>query len=187
MVAMVVSGFAQGAQDGARQYKGWDATWTQLKHLPSDTWEFAFHAGLAGHTVSGTGCSYYTCQRPGESASAHQARVAADIDGGIAAMREELGSRADTAMWAAPFNALAQASDQPKSGSAPQKWLTGYAASKFAVVFVDEYASGANQHYRYEVHGTDDLSYFASQVLRTGVYTSYQGSAAASARAGRQS
>ena len=80
MVSMVASGFAQGAQDGQRQYKGWDATWTQLSNLPSGTWEFAFHAGPAGHVVaSGTDCPYfYPCQRPAEAAAAYQARAAHD-------------------------------------------------------------------------------------------------------------
>lgn len=187
MVSMVVSGFAQGAQDGVRQYKGWDATWTQLSSLPSGTWEFAFHAGPSGHTLSDTGCPFYTCQRAGEPASAYEARVQADIKAGIAAERDKLGSRVNTQMWAAPFNDLAQAADQPQSGATPQKWLNNYAASRFAVVFVDGYTSRVNQHYRYEVHGTDSLSYFASQVQRSGVYTKYPSPATASMRAGGQS
>ena len=189
MVSMVVSGFAQGAQNGTGQYKGWDATWTQLTNLPSDTWSFAFHAGPQGHELSGTGkCLYfYPCQRPGESASAYEARVARDIDAGIAAEQRDLGSRVDTSMWAVPFNDLAQAPDEPQSGRAPQKWLEDYAARRFAVVFVDGYTSRANQHYRYEVRGTDSLRYFASQVERPNIYTRLSGSATADARAGGQS
>lgn len=189
MVSMVVSGFAQGAQDGVRQYKGWDATWTQLTHLPSDTWSFAFHAGPLGHTVSGTGaCAYYyPCQRPGESASAYEARVTKDIDAGTAAEQRNLGSRVDTSMWAVPFNDLAQAPDEPQSGRTPQQWLEDYAAHRFAVVFVDGYTSRSNQHYRYEVHGADSLAYFASQVERSDLYTRLSGSATADARAGGQS
>ena len=66
MVSMVVSGFAQGAQDKVRQYVGWDASWTQLRNLPSDVWEFAFHAGPEGHSTDDATCAYfYPCQRPG--------------------------------------------------------------------------------------------------------------------------
>lgn len=189
MVSMVVSGFAQGAQDGVRQDKGWDATWTQLASLPSGTWEFAFHAGPQGHLRSATGsCPYfYPCQRPDESASAYEARVTKDIGAGIAAEQSELGSRVDTKMWAVPFNDLAQAPDEPQSGPTPQRWLDNYAAQRFAVVFVDGYTSRSNQHYRYEVHGTDSTAFFASQVERSDLYTRVSNSATADARAGGQS
>jgi len=189
MVSMIVSGFAQGAQDGLRQYKGWDATWTQLRNLPSGTWEFAFHAGPQGHVLSDAGdCPYfYPCQRPGESASAYEASVTRDIDAGIAAEKRDLGPRVDTSIWAVPFNDLAQSADQPQSGSAPTKWLNDYAASRFAVVFVDGYTSRGNQHYRYEVHGTDSLAYFAAQVERADLYVWFPSPATAQARAGGQS
>jgi hypothetical protein len=189
MVSMVVSGFAQGAQDGVKQYKGWDATWTQLANLPSGTWSFAFHAGPLGHvSASGADCPYfYTCQRPGESASSYKTRVAEDIDAGTSAEQSYLGSRVDTSMWAVPFNDLAQAPDEPQSGQFPQRWLEDYAASRFAVVFVDGYTSRSNQHYRYEVNGTDSLAYFASQVDRTNLYTRIAGAATATGRAGGES
>jgi hypothetical protein len=189
MLSMVVSGFAQGAQDGVRQYKGWDATWTQLASLPSDTWEFAFHAGPSGHVLTpGTDCQYfYPCQRPGESAAAYQARIAADVSAGVAAERAHLESRFNAQLWAVPFNDLAQAADQPQSGTAPATWLNDFAAQRFAVVFVDGYTSRANQHYRYEVHGTDSLAYFSKQVERPNVYTRDASAATAAAPAGGQS
>jgi hypothetical protein len=189
MVSMVASGFAQGAQDGIRQYKGWDATWTQLSTLPAGTWEFGFHAGPAGHVVaSGTACPYfYPCQRPGETAAAYQARVARDVDAGLAAEQAHLGSRISPQIWAVPFNDLAQAADQPQSGKSPAAWLNDYASRRFAVVFVDGYTSRANQHYRYEVHGTDTLAYFARQVERPDVYTRYPNAGTAAAPAGGQS
>jgi hypothetical protein len=90
-------------------------------------------------------------------------------------------------MWAAPFNDLAQAPNQPQSGRTPQEWLEDYAARRFAVVFVDGYTSRPNQHYRYEVRGTDSLQYFASQVDQPSVYTRLSGPPTASARAGGQS
>lgn len=189
MVSMVVSSFAQGAQDGVRQYKGWDATWAQLGNLPDGAWQFAFHAGPAGHLqTSGSDCSYfYPCQRPGESAAAYKARVARDIDAGLAAERARLGSRMNTGMWAVPFNDLAQDPDQPQSGSAPHTWLNDYAVRKFAVVFVDGETSRANQHYRYEVHGTDGMAFFAAQVERSDVYSKYPSPATATVRSGGQS
>lgn len=189
MVSTVVSGFAQGAQDGVTQYKGWDATWTQLASLPSGTWSFAFHAGPQGHVPAvGAGCPYfYTCQRAGESASSYQARVEEDVNAGVAAEQSYLGSRVDTSMWAVPFNDLAQDPDEPQSGQTPQRWLEDYATSRFAVVFVDGYTSRSNQHYRYEVHGTDSLAFFASQVDRTDLYTRIPGPTTATARAGGQS
>ena len=189
MVSMVVSGFAQGAQDGVRQYKGWDAGWAQLGNLPASTWQFAFHAGPDGHTLtSGTGCQYfYPCQRAGESAAAYKARVTRDIDAGLAAQKAHLRSRMNTGIWAVPFNDLAQDPDQPQSGSSPHTWLNDYSARKFAVVFVDGETSRANQHYRYEVHGTDNLAFFAQQVQRADVYSKYPSPATATARPGGQS
>jgi hypothetical protein len=189
MVSMVVSGFAQGAQDRVRQYKGWDATWGQLANLPGETWEFAFHAGPHGHLLTkGTSCAYfYPCQRPGESTAAYRARVNHDIDAGLAAEYAHLGSRVNTGMWAVPFNDLAQDSSQPQSGTSPASWLNDHADRRFAVVFVDGYTSRANQHYRYEVHGTDSLAFFAQQVERPDVYTKYPSVGTASARPGGQS
>ena len=127
MVSMVVSGFAQGAQDGMRQYKGWDASWAQLANLDG-TWEFGFHAGPQGHLLTpGTDCPYfYPCQRAGETAAAYKARVAHDIDAGLAAEQAHLGSRINPQMWAVPFNDLAQASDQPQSGTSPAAWLRSW-------------------------------------------------------------
>ncbi len=82
----------------------------------------------------------------------------------LAAEQARLGSRMNTAMWAVPFSDLAQEAGAPQSGKAPRTWLNDYAAGKFAVVFVDGRTSRANQHYRYEVHGTDTLTFFAAQV-----------------------
>lgn len=188
MVSMVVSGFAQGAQDKVRQYQGWDATWAQLRNLPRDVWELAFHAGADGHVTTAGSCPYfYPCQRPGESAAAYRARVEADISGGIAAEHRELGDRVNTRVWAVPFNDLAQDDTQPRSGTEPARWLQDYADREFAVVFVDGLTTRANQHYRYEVHGTDSLGLFAEQVQRTDVFGRYPSPATGTVRAGGQS
>jgi peptidoglycan/xylan/chitin deacetylase (PgdA/CDA1 family) len=188
MVSMVVSGFAQAATDGDPAYKGWDATWTQLRNLPADTWEFAFHAGPRGHAATGASCPYfYSCQRPGESAAAFQERIAADIDQGIAAEKRELGDRVNTTMWAVPFNDLAQDPGEPQSGAEPARWLQEYAAKRFAVVFVDGTTTRTGQYYRYEVHGPDSLAFFGQQVELTDVYTRFPSPATATAREGGQS
>jgi hypothetical protein len=188
MVSMVVSGFAQGAQDKERQYQGWDATWTQLRSLPSDVWEFAFHAGPEGHVAQQGYCHYfYTCQRTGESDAAYQARVTADISAGIATEQHELGDRVNTGLWAVPYNDLAQDDTEPQSGTDPAKWLQDYAEQKFSVVFVDGLTTRNNQHYRYEVHGTDSLAFFAEQIGRSDVYTKYPSPATGLARAGGES
>jgi hypothetical protein len=49
MVALIVTGFATGAQNGQQPYAGFDASWTQLRQLDPSIWNFAFHAGPQGH------------------------------------------------------------------------------------------------------------------------------------------
>jgi len=109
-------------------------------------------------------CPYfYPCQRPGESDAAYQARVKADITAGVSQLQSELPA-AETQMWAVPWNDLAQAPSEPQSGAEPSAWLPLYAAQSFAVVFVDGRTAGHNQHYRYEVHGTQSLHSFTAQL-----------------------
>ena len=190
MTSMVVSGFAQGAQNGVRQYKGWDATWTQLSNLPSSVWGFAFHAGALGHLLnkSSSTCPYfYVCQGAHESAATYEARITGDINAAITAERQKLGARVDTQVWAAPFNDLAQTSAEPQSGSAPRAWLNAYSAHRFSVVFVDGLTTQGNQHYRYEVHGTDSLAFYGQQVLRDQTFTRHPGAITGTVREGGQS
>ncbi|HEX4833435.1 MAG TPA: hypothetical protein VH478_20350 [Trebonia sp.] len=189
MVSMVVSGFAQGAQDGAKDNVGWDATWTQLTNLPARTWEFAFHAGPQGHVISTNpkykDCAYfYPCQRPGEPTAAYHARVTGDINTGLAAENDHLGDRFDDQMWAVPFNDLGQDPSQPTSGTANANWAAQMADKKFKVVFVDAQTTTENQHYRYEVHGKDTLGYFAQQVQRSDLFVRNPEAATANAPAG---
>jgi Polysaccharide deacetylase len=179
MVAMIVSGFATGAQNGQQPYAGFDASWTQLRQLDPSIWSFAFHAGPQGHLESTSqACPYfYPCQRPGETDEAYQARVRADINTGVSQLQSELPG-ADTQMWAVPYNDLAQEADEPQSGTEPSTWLSGYAQQNFAVVFVDGLRSSANEHYRYEVHGTDSLRNFTTQLntaLAAGSFTDTSG------------
>jgi hypothetical protein len=60
MVAVIVTGFATGAQNGQQPYAGFDASWTQLRQLDSSIWNFAFHAGAQGHLdFASQACPYY--------------------------------------------------------------------------------------------------------------------------------
>jgi hypothetical protein len=165
MVSMVVTGFANGAQRGARAYSGWDASWTELRALNPAIWGIAFHAGARGHLIFPRACPYfYPCQLAGESARAYQARVSADILDGRALLKQEIPA-ADTQIWAVPWNDLAQTSNQPQSGAEPKLWLQGFAESHFPVIFVDAFISNAHgEHYRFEVHGTETMAYFIRQL-----------------------
>ena len=165
MVSMVVSGFANGSQDGVRPFGGWDASWTQLRALDPAIWGFAFHAGAQGHLLFNRACpDFYPCQLAGETDAAYQARVSADIINGKTLLKQELPS-ADTQMWAVPWNDLAQTSNQPQSGPDPKVWLQGFAQSQFKVIFVDAFVSNPNgEHYRFEVHGTESMAYFTHEL-----------------------
>ena len=179
MVAMIVSGFATGAQNGQWPYAGWDATWTQLRQLDPLIWTSAFLGGPQGHVnFASQACPYFfPCQRPGESASAYHARIEADIDAGTNQLQRELPN-ADTQMWAVPWNDLGQAPNQEHSGTEPPKWLASYAMRRFAVVLVDGLRAAGNQHYSYEVHGTQSLHDFTAQLkssLAAGMFSDEAG------------
>jgi hypothetical protein len=165
MVAMVVTGFASGAQHGVRPYGGVDASWTELRALDPAIWGFAFHAGARGHLIFSRACPYfYPCQLPGESGAAYRARVSADVLDGRALLKREIPA-ADTQMWAVPWNDLAQTSDEPQSGAEPKLWLQGFTQSHFPVIFVDAFISNARgEHYRFEVHGTETMAYFIREL-----------------------
>jgi hypothetical protein len=165
MVAMVVTGFASGSQDGVRPYAGWDASWTQLRALDPAIWGIAFHAGARGHLLSTGTCRYfYPCQLASESGPAYQARVSADVLGGRNLLKREIPF-ADTQIWTVPWNDLAQTSNQPQSGAEPKLWLEGFALSHFPVIFVDAFVSGAHgEHYRFEVHGNQTMAFFIREL-----------------------
>ena len=165
MVSMVVSGFANGSQQGLRPYVHWDASWTQLRALNPAIWGIAFHAGARGHLLFNRTCPYfYPCQLAGESAAAYQARVSADVLAGQAQLTQEIPT-ADTQIWTVPWNDLAQTPNQPQSGAEPKLWLQAFAQSHFPVIFVDAFVSNAHgEHYRFEVHGTEGMAYFVHEL-----------------------
>lgn len=102
-------------------------------------------------------------------------------------VKANLGNRAGSQMWAVPFNDLAQAPSEPQSGGTPRRGLDSFTTANFKVVFVDGWVTIKNQHYRFEVHGTDSLSYFAQQVSPINVFVRFPGQATAYAPAGGQS
>ncbi len=159
-VTFVVTEFADKASAGQRGYVGWDATWAQLKSLPSDVWSFGFHAGAHGHTnvtPGAPGCVYfYPCQLPGETVAAYRDRVSTEITQGRAELAAKLGSRLDTAIWAAPYGDAAGSTDHPTSGTDPASWLPAWSASQFPVIFVQTPTRNGvqNDRYRLEVQGT---------------------------------
>ena len=165
MVSMVVTGFAAGSQANVRPYGHWDASWTQLHALNPAIRGFAFHAGAQGHLLFNRACpDFYPCQLAGESDAAYQARISADVIDGKTLLKKEIPA-ADTQMWAVPWNDLAQTPNQPQSGPDPKVWLQKFAQSHFPVIFVDAFVSNPNgEHYRFEVHGTETMTYFTHEL-----------------------
>jgi hypothetical protein len=160
VVTFIVSQFALGAGEGKQPYAGWNATWAQLLALPAAQWSFAFHAGARGHNVTfpdNPDCTYYyPCQLPTETAAAYQARVSGEITTGRKVEKQHLGARMNTAMWAVPWNDIAQQKGLPVSGSDPARWLAKWAASQFPVIFIQDPPHNGYLHerYRLEIHGT---------------------------------
>lgn len=155
----IVTQFADGAAANQRPYAGWNLSWAQLHALPPAQWEYAFHAGPLGHNPaypSNPGCTYfYPSQLPAETALQYQQRVATEVTRGRSTLRQQLGSRMNDAMWAVPWNDLAQPG-QPTSGKTPAEWLPGWAATQFPVIFLqDPRRNGVlNERYRLEAQGT---------------------------------
>jgi hypothetical protein len=169
VVTFIVSQFAGGAAAGKEPYVGWNATWAQLLALPAAQWSFAFHAGGRGHNVTfpgNPGCTfYYPCQLPTETDAAYQARVSGEITTGRKVEKQHLGSRLNTAMWAVPWNDLANQANMPTSGSDPGRWLAKWAASQFPLIFIQDPPHNGYLHerYRLEVHGTWSEAQFQEQ------------------------
>jgi len=170
MVMFVVTQFADGASANQEPYAGWNFTWSQLGQLPAAQWSFAFHAGAAGHNVAypnNPGSTYYyPTQLPTESAAQYEQRVSTEIIQGRAELSKQLGARVNTAMWAVPWNDLAQP-DHPTSGATPAAWLPGWAATQFPIIFLQDPPRNGVLHerYRLEVEGTWSLATFQNNFL----------------------
>lgn len=170
MLMFVVTQFADGATANKEPYAGWNLSWQQLHDLPAEQWSYAFHAGPVGHNVafpSNPGCTYYyPSQLPTETPLAYQQRVAGEITSGRSTLRQQLGARMNDAMWAVPWNDLAQPG-QPTSGQTPAAWLPGWAQTQFPVIFLqDPKRNGVlNERYRLEAQGTWTLADFQNNFL----------------------
>lgn len=198
MTAMVVTGFANAATTdqcappsihaGAKVVSvqpacpagnvNWDATWAQLKALPSRTWGFALEAGTAGHYVQDYDQScrvFLACAEPGETAAHYERRVTAELGNGEQLMSKELGSRSSGSVWTVPYSDLGykrcvQDDCTPQPYDGPHGWLTGNAAGRFAVVFVEDAFRNGIQHerFRFDVQGwmtqKDFQSLFTSEL-----------------------
>jgi hypothetical protein len=195
MAVAAISGFADGAagkcaepkyQPGCpadNQY--WDATWAQLKALPSSVYSFIVEAGAAGHFVQDydPNCTaFYACKVPGETAAAYEQRVASDLSGGQSEIVSKLGSDRFTAgLWVVPYSdagyqACSGVSCTPQSSDGPAGWLPSWTAANYPVAFVeDAFRNGIqNERYRIDVQGWMTESEFETmlnQNLASGYFT----------------
>jgi hypothetical protein len=182
--AALVTGFADAAggqcqpKIGAREVQPgcpesseyWDATWTQLKNLDPHVWSFILEAGRSGHYVQDYDwrCRVFdTCMMPGETSVQYQARVASELDAGLAALDRGLPGQAGVQAWVVPYSDLGykrckQADCTPQPSDGPRRWLVSYAASRFAAVFVEDADRNGTGHerFRFDVNGRDTLTYF---------------------------
>lgn len=187
--AFLVTGFADGASgqcapkiDGFNVQPGcpgfnepdWDATWTQIKALPSAVYGFGIEAGLSGHfvqTYAGSNCyEFDACMMPRESLAHYHSRVQAEMSNGIATLTRELGRRFDAHAWVVPYSDLGYACERVscvgEQHSRIHGWLVRYAARHFRAAFVqDYYRNGrSNERFRYEVHNTTTLVQFVTAI-----------------------
>jgi hypothetical protein len=183
-VAALVTGFADAAGGHCQARTGtlavqpgcpeanryWDATWTQLRDLDPHVWQFILEAGQSGHYVQDydTGCRVFdTCMIPGETAGQYEARVAAELGGGLAVLARELPGQSVSAAWVVPYSDLGyrrcrQSDCTPQPSTGPRGWLVSYAASRFSAVFVEDAGRNGVRHerFRFDVNGRDTLAYF---------------------------
>jgi hypothetical protein len=179
-VAFIVSGFADGAKGvchgtpvaGQPQIntqpgcpidnEGWDLTWSQLRALPTNVYQFALEAGPSGHFVQDydPNCyQFYACMAPGETVAQYEARVISDQNTGLAEIQAHLRN-VNTEAWVVPYSDLgyAQCSASnctPQNYDGPAGWLQAEAATKFQAAFVEDASQNGvlNQHFRLDVQG----------------------------------
>jgi Bacterial Ig-like domain (group 3) len=195
MAVAAISGFADGAagkctnptyQPGCPVYNEyWDATWAQLKALPSSVYSFILEAGAAGHFVQNydPNCTaFYACEVPGEKAAAYEQRVASDLSAGQSEIVSKVGSQRFTGgLWVVPYSdagyqACTGVSCTPQSSDGPAGWLSSWTAANYPVAFVeDAFRNGIqNERYRIDVQGWMSESTFETmlnQNLASGYFT----------------
>jgi hypothetical protein len=175
MAVAVVTGFADGASGTCPEPKyepgcpsadeGWDATWAQLKALPSSVYSFIIESGLAGHFVQNydPNCTaFYACKVPGETTQAYESRVETDLSTGASTIESELGgSRSSTGrftagLWVIPYSddgytPCTQSDCTPQPYDGPAGWLTSWTASTYPVAFVEDAFRNGLQHERFRI------------------------------------
>jgi hypothetical protein len=115
-----------------------------------------------------------------ETAAQFQAQVAAEIQAGLAELKQQVPS-ASLASWACPWNDCGQWTNlyNDPSGTV-QSWLPGFASSTFPIVFTQTnpvtYAlasgtvgalNGYHRRYRFEVHTDTTIAQFAATLSDT--------------------
>jgi hypothetical protein len=195
MAVAAISGFADGAsgkcthptyQPGCPLYNEyWDATWPQLKALPSSVYSFILEAGAAGHFVQNydPNCTaFYACMVPGETTAAYEQRVASDLSAGQSEIVSKVGSQRFTGgLWVVPYSdagyqACTGVSCTPQSSDGPAGWLPSWTAANYPVAFVeDAFRNGIqNERYRIDVQGwmtETEFETMLNQNLASGYFT----------------
>ena len=103
-VMYVVSGFADAPD-------GWNMDWTQLASLKASGWTIQLHAGPLGHALmaQSPNCPYFNgCRLPNEPLATYQARVASDLDQGIAKLQQYNFITGNSVTYALPFDFYGQ-------------------------------------------------------------------------------
>jgi hypothetical protein len=185
--AFLVTGFASAASgqcaarlDGIDVQPGcpksseyWDATWAQIRSLSPAVYSFGIEAGPSGHyeqDYAGACYQFDACKMPGETAAHYEARVRAEMNGGIAMLTRQLGARFDARAWVVPYSDLGYpceaVSCAGEQHTDPGNWLIHYAARHFAAAFVQDYYRNGKDHerFRYEVHNTTTLTQFIAAI-----------------------
>ncbi|MGH3186237.1 MAG: polysaccharide deacetylase family protein [Streptosporangiaceae bacterium] len=178
-VMFVVTGYADGAYNGIDN-SGY-APWSTVAAMAGQGWYLQLHAGLCGHAylpyapasclagldtavMDASHFQYYVWDF-GQTDSAYEARVEADITNGEADLASHAGFPAgwQSTLFAVPFSAWT-------NGQNP--WLDGYWASLFGASFVQQIpsaAEGAAKKYRIRFrlelgYGARSASYLMSHL-----------------------
>jgi hypothetical protein len=168
------NGNAYNVQQNCGGPNTWNATWSQLEALSPQVYNYVLEAGPSGHYVQAydKDCTaYYACEMPGETASAYEARVEADMHAGFLALAKYLPGRVSNDAWVVPYSDLGYGCSKQlgcayEHYTGAHKWLIRYAQAHFAAIFVqDPYRNGLrNERFRFEVHNTTTLRQFTFDI-----------------------
>jgi hypothetical protein len=145
----------------------------QTQRYPAACWTYYTCLGSIT-TTTGTGATR-TSTTAVETAAQFEAQVAAEIQTGIAELRQKVPT-ASLVSWACPWNDCGQwTTFYNDPGGTVQSWLPGFVASTFPIVFTQTnpvtYAlasgtvgalNGEHRRYRFEVHTDTTIVQFAA-------------------------